>query len=111
MKNRFLNIVKYLDLELLFWVSGLFYLALADFSGSHFTFCPLNNMGFDFCPGCGLGMSIHHIFQLDFSSAWHSHVLGFFGLLIIIYRIIILSRNLIKKIIFYSHKNPGGQLC
>jgi len=111
MKAIIQNIRFWLDLELLFWVFGLLYLAFMDFSTNHFTICPLSNLGFEYCPGCGLGMSIHHLFHLDFAGSWHSHFIGIFGLLVIISRIFVLSRNLISKIKFYSLKNTGGDLC
>jgi len=111
MKTILQNIRLYFDLELLFWISGIAALAFMDFTTNHFTLCPLNNLGFDFCPGCGLGMSIHHLFRLDFANSWHSHILGGFALIVILYRIYVLTRNLISKIKFYSFNNNGVDLC
>ncbi len=81
------------NLELLVWLTGLMYLILIDLSKNHFSFCPLNQMGFDWCPGCGLGMSISLIFHFEFAESLKVHPLGFFALIIIVFRIIQLIKN------------------
>lgn len=76
------------------WILGLVYLLLIHIPGeSHFTICPLSNLGFEFCPGCGLGNSISYIFRGDFITSFHSHPLGIFALLIISFRIINIIKN------------------
>lgn len=76
------------------WIVGLIFLAFIPASGStHFTICPLNNLGFDFCPGCGLGNSITYLFMGDFNSSFQSHPLGVFALVIIILRVISIIKN------------------
>jgi len=85
--------------EAFVWFSGLFYLAFfTDPYQSHFTICPLSNMGIDFCPGCGLGHSITLIFRGDFIGSFHAHPLGFFTLIIISFRIFSLIKSNIKQI-------------
>ena len=77
-----------IGLETAIWISAVFYLALINSPEStHFTICPLKNLGFEFCPGCGLGNSISFLFRGDFISSFHSHPLGIFALIIIIVRI------------------------
>jgi len=76
------------------WILGLFYLLLIHIPGeSHFTICPLSNLGFEFCHGCGLGNSISYIFRGDFITSFHSHPLGIFALLVIAFRIITIIKN------------------
>jgi hypothetical protein len=76
------------------WISGLGYLLLFHVpSESHFTICPLSNLGFEFCPGCGLGNSISYIFRGDFITSFHSHPLGIFAFLIITFRILSIIKN------------------
>jgi len=85
---------KIVGLEASAWIVGLFYLALINSpEATHFTICPLSNLGFEFCPGCGLGNSISYLFRGDFASSFHSHPLGIFALAIIIFRIITIINN------------------
>lgn len=88
------RIWKLLGIEALIWIFGLVYLALINSpEANHFTICPLSNLGFEFCPGCGLGKSISYLFRGDFASSFHSHPLGIFALAIIIFRIITIINN------------------
>jgi hypothetical protein len=80
--------------EALVWILGLSYLAFVNSPETiHFTICPFANLGFDFCPGCGLGNSISYLFRGDFTSSFNSHPLGIFALLIILFRIISIIKN------------------
>ena len=80
--------------EALVWILGLAYLLLIHSPGeTHFSICPLSNLGFDFCPGCGLGNSISYIFKGDFIASFQSHPLGIFALIIITFRIITIIKN------------------
>lgn len=62
--------------EAFIWLSALLLLALSNPYIHHYTLCPLDNLGFDYCPGCGLGRSIGFLFRLDFVSSFFSHPLG-----------------------------------
>jgi len=84
------------NLELLFWVTALVYLFFINPVGTHFTFCPIKNLGFNFCPGCGLGHSIHYAMTLNIRESFSHHPLGFFALLVLLSRIFKLIRNLFK---------------
>lgn len=75
--------------ELIVWVSGLVCLAFfIDPAKPMFSICPLKMMGFEHCPGCGLGRSISYLFHGDFKASFQTHPLGPFALAILIYRII-----------------------
>jgi len=39
--------------ELITWITALVILFVAVPEQAHFTLCPIYNLGFDFCPGCG----------------------------------------------------------
>lgn len=84
-------------LELVFWVVALTLLATANPHEHHFTLCPLANLGFEWCPGCGLGRSITTIFNADFHASISHHWFGIPALFIILHRIYQLSRKLIFK--------------
>jgi hypothetical protein len=86
--NKIKGCFKIIGFEAFIWTSSLIYLAF--FSSpdhTHFTICPLKNVGINFCPGCGLGHSITQIFNGEFVQSFYTHPLGFFALIIISYRI------------------------
>jgi len=95
MINKILSFFRFINLEAAVWILSLIFLLLFPIgSESHFTLCPLKNLGFSFCPGCGLGKSIHYLFIFDFESSFASHPLGIFALIIIVIRIIsLIKRN------------------
>jgi hypothetical protein len=79
------------NFELIFWVTAMLCLAFANPSSqSHFTLCPLKLMGFNWCPGCGLGHSIIYLFHGQFSASLQAHWLGIPAVAIIFHRITIL---------------------
>jgi len=86
------------NFELVIWITALVALAFTNPTEHHLTLCPLSNLGFRYCPGCGLGRSISYIFRGDLSASFRMHPLGVFALGIIGYRII----QLINK--QYIHK-------
>ncbi|MGQ1947634.1 DUF2752 domain-containing protein [Geofilum sp. OHC36d9] len=71
------------------WIAALIALAFTNPTGeSHFSLCPIKNLGWDFCPGCGLGHSIMWLFRANFSASFKAHPLGIPAVIILIYRII-----------------------
>jgi hypothetical protein len=85
-----------IPIELIFWITALVVLAGAKFpeqqTAAHFTFCPLANLGFDWCPGCGIGRSITALFQGNLGLSFQLHWFGLPALMILLYRISILIR-------------------
>jgi hypothetical protein len=76
------------------WLASLLYLIFIHTPGKiGFTLCPLNNLNLDFCPGCGLGNSISHIFQGEIYNSLIAHPLGIFALVVIIIRIIKITKQ------------------
>lgn len=83
-----------IPLEGYIWIISLIILAFINLNGeSHFSICPLGSFGLDFCPGCGLGKSIHYFINFNFSDSQHSHPLGGIAFLILSHRIIFLLRR------------------
>lgn len=82
-----------------FWIWGgaLVALALTSPEGSHFTLCPLATLGFDFCPGCGLGRSITLLFHGRFADSFAMHPLGAFAVLVVLHRMYVSIRNPLKQ--------------
>ena len=95
-KTAKMNRLSLIPLELFFWITALTLLALAkpiDYhTGYHFTYCPLANMGFRWCPGCGLGRSITQLFHGNIRESLRFHWLGIPAVLIIGCRIVTLGR-------------------
>jgi len=95
---KIMKAFKKVNLELVIWLAALITLALTNPTEHHSTLCPLSNMGFTYCPGCGLGRSISYLFRGDFNASFHMHPLGIFALGIIGYRIIqIINTQYIHK--------------
>jgi hypothetical protein len=81
------------NFELLFWKAAIIALAITDPAlPSHYTLCPFKLMGITWCPGCGLGHSIAYLLHGDIKSSFDSHWIGVPALIIILYRILILTR-------------------
>lgn len=75
--------------ESLIWTLSLVALAVfnpATSTGS-FSLCLIDQMGFDFCPGCGLGHSIAWLFKGDILASFEAHFLGPFAVIVLITRI------------------------
>ena len=91
---KLLLLPKIIGLEAAIWIGALLYLAFVHTPGkTHFTICPINNLGFDFCPGCGLVNSISLIFQGEIYNSFLFHPLGLLALTVLIIRIIQLIKN------------------
>jgi hypothetical protein len=88
----FLTLFKKLSLELFFWTAGLLCLALINPAADHFSLCVLKSLGFEHCPGCGLGAAISYLFHGEIAQSLASHPLGLFALITIAHRIITLTR-------------------
>ncbi len=82
--------------EALIWLAGLSALAISD-GTAHFTLCPLQNLGWDFCPGCGLGRSVSLLFHGQFSASVRAHPLGIFAVIILSFRIINLTKHYFRN--------------
>ncbi|HQF43540.1 MAG TPA: DUF2752 domain-containing protein [Ignavibacteriaceae bacterium] len=106
--RKFINQFKLLGFEGLIWISALIYLALFnDPFHQHFTICPLANLGFEHCPGCGLGNSISLFFHGYFIESFKAHILGIPAILIILYRVFSLI-HINKRSIISSSKSRSS---
>ncbi|NMM48868.1 DUF2752 domain-containing protein [Marinigracilibium pacificum] len=93
MKNVFSLLIKYN--ELFFWVGALTFLYFITPENTHFTLCPLALLDFSFCPGCGLGESIHYLMHGEIGKSFSTHLLAIPAVLILLNRIFNLSNPLI----------------
>ncbi|MER3471918.1 MAG: DUF2752 domain-containing protein [Chitinophagaceae bacterium] len=73
--------------ELIIWLAALVLLFNMQTTSAHFSFCVFSILGFQHCPGCGIGHAIHYALHVDFVSSWKAHPFGIPATLIIVYRI------------------------
>lgn len=108
-----MKILKRLPFELLFWITALLLLGTAELdqhgAEAHFTLCPLANIGFTWCPGCGIGKSIGLLLQGNIQGSLNAHWFGIPALLIIVSRIVVLFKMNLKnrKVINLKYKEEG----
>jgi hypothetical protein len=94
------NTMKWLriNMEWRFWSVALAALTFTDpHSATHFTICPIAQMGFDFCPDCGLGRSIALLMNGSIMESFEMHALGIPALIIITFRWGQLTLNIFQK--------------
>jgi hypothetical protein len=90
--------------EVFIWLFALVWLFVMSPVENFISLCPVNNLGYDWCPGCGLGRSVHYAMWLDFNTSFQQHPLGIIALVIIIYRIISL---IIKSFKFKTYERKS----
>ena len=84
-------------LELLFWLAGLTTLFFLSEEISDTSLCVFSLLGFEHCPGCGIGHAIHYALRLDITASFRHHPLGIIAVIIIFIRI---------KQLLYQTKKP-----
>ncbi|MEP2772091.1 MAG: DUF2752 domain-containing protein [Fulvivirga sp.] len=86
--------------EAIIWLLALIALASMEPTAEHASLCPLANLGWEFCPGCGLGHSIAFIFRGDFEASFAAHPLGLPALIMLVFRIstLVVNQNVKLKI-------------
>lgn len=91
--------LKKIPAEAVIWTLALITLAIYTPTENHITFCPLANLGFELCPGCGLGRSISFLFRGDIKHSFEAHPLGTFAVIVLSFRIV--------KLVTLYHKLYG----
>lgn len=87
--------IERLPLELIFWVASIIAILLINpYEAEHFSLCPLSQMGFDWCPGCGLGRAMSLLARGEFKASWAMHPLAILAYGVIFSRIGQLIKNL-----------------
>ncbi len=99
MQGLFKKIFKLINnnIELIFWTMGLIYLFINSLAQTDLSFCPVKHLGFNWCPGCGLGKSISYLFNFQIINSLKTHPLGIFALIVISYRILTLIKNIRRE--------------
>jgi hypothetical protein len=88
--------IKQLPLEALVWFTGMIALVFYEPTQNHISICPLDQLGFDFCPGCGLGRSISFLFHGEIIQSLVTHPLGIFAVIVLSFRIVHLLKLYLK---------------
>jgi Protein of unknown function (DUF2752) len=79
--------------ELFSWLFSLTALAVMQpTTDSHYSLCLFKMLGWQFCPGCGLGHSISWFFHGNVRASLSAHPLGIFAIFVILSRIFTLLR-------------------
>ncbi len=101
LKRKVIYFIRH-NMEAFIWISALFLLAIHSPAEHHYSFCPFKNLGWEFCPGCGLGRSISYLFRGELGHSLQCHPLGIFAMLVLTLRIFMVFKqtNNQIKIIF-----------
>ncbi len=87
-------------LELITWSGAIIILSLSyPKTTGHFTLCPLENMGFLWCPGCGLGRSLSYLLHGELRLSLKQHWFGIPALAILICRILQLLNKFLLNLV------------
>lgn len=79
--------------EVTIWIVALILLGTMSPENTHASLCPFKAAGLPFCPGCGIGHSISWLFHGDLVASFKAHPLGWFAVIVLIYRIVTLIRK------------------
>lgn len=83
-RRRLFNI----PLEAVIWIVGLSAMALMTPEGNHLlTLCPLDALGFSFCPGCGLGHAVAYLARGQLEASFQAHPLGIPAVVILVHHV------------------------
>jgi len=87
-----------IGVETLVWIGALVYLALHNpYAETSFTICPLENIGFHYCPGCGLGRAVSFLIHGDLVRSVQTHILGIPATIILVIRTFSLLIKALRK--------------
>jgi hypothetical protein len=90
--------------EVLIWISALISLAVINpLIQQVFSLCLLHTLGFEHCPGCGLGRSVSFLLHGNIFESFASHWFGIPALFIILHRI----ATLLKQFRNQSHHHSA----
>lgn len=90
--------LRKVPMEAWIWVVALIGVLFIDPHGGeeHFSLCLFSQLGFSWCPGCGLGRSMALFLSGDLSGAFHMHWLGIPAFFLLLHRTIHLFRKSFK---------------
>jgi hypothetical protein len=81
-----------INIELIAWPLALILLYFMNLGKDAGSLCLLKNLGFPFCPGCGLGHGIHYFLHGQWAAAIRHHWLSPLIVVVLLYRTMQLAR-------------------
>jgi len=96
--------VKHINPEVFIWPIAILLMAAMDTEVQHLSLCPLKYLGFEHCPGCGLGHSIAFLFQGKFLKSFITHPLGGFTVIMLLFRTVHSFQLSLKRIKNYHYE-------
>ena len=104
-----IDFYRRVGLEAVVWIGAFAYLAIHNpYTQSEFTLCPLKNLGFHYCPGCGLGRSISFLLHGDVIRSFQTHILGVPATIVLISRTVSQLGKAIRKDPFIKLRSSHG---
>ncbi len=95
-----------IGIETIVWITGLIYLAVHNpYVQTEFSICPLENFGFHYCPGCGLGRSVSFLLHGEPVRSLQTHILGIPATIILLSRTFSLMKNAFKGKVYQTSTN------
>lgn len=95
-------------LELIIWTVAFLMLSISyPKTVNHFTLCPISNLGFVWCPGCGLGRSISYFLHGDIRLSLEHHWFGIPGTGILFFRIVQLLNKFVINLMSINSLYDG----
>ena len=86
-----------IPLELILWIGSIIAILTINPYSDSVSLCPLDNLGFDWCPGCGLGRGMNLLVRGEFLASWEMHPLSGLGFGVIFHRIWVLIKQLKQR--------------
>jgi Protein of unknown function (DUF2752) len=86
--------------EQVVWVFALGFLFFMDVESASASLCVFKGIGFNSCPGCGIGHAIHDVLHFNLAQSLNEHILGIpatIGILYLISKPFILTKNSINN--------------
>lgn len=88
------------NMEAFIWISALLMLAFMNPENTQATLCLWHHVGFDSCPGCGLGHSVSAAFHGRLGDSFSYHPFGIFAILVLLARCVTVFQQ--NKYLFTS---------
>ena len=99
MRESYSCLIFGLPLEAIIWMIGLLALAIHQPShDAHVSLCVFSNLGFKYCPGCGLGRSVSFLLHVQPVTSFQTHPFGIAAVAILLYRIFQLWIEYFKRL-------------
>ncbi|NIW78932.1 MAG: DUF2752 domain-containing protein [Calditrichae bacterium] len=109
MKALLSHLVRRPELEAFCWIIALLSLIFLDpYEQTHFSLCFFKLLGFDRCPGCGLGHAIAFLYRGEVVHSFQTHWLGIPAVILILRQCFQILYKPLSKIIINREGDQHG---